>query len=102
MSKHSDLEVDRILKSEDIVRFFKYLRLGWLGHVERMEDGRIPKKILHGRVYGDRRRGRPRLHWIDEVEEDLKRLQIIGWRSVAKKRNDWRQIMRQVKAHTGL
>ena len=52
----SNLEIDKILKGEDLVRFVKSLRLRWLGHMERTETGRTPKKLLTGEIIGVRRR----------------------------------------------
>ena len=31
--------------------------------------------------YKTRPAGRPRLRWKDRIEEDLKRMKIIGWRA---------------------
>jgi hypothetical protein len=39
-------ELDHLLGHADLVRFVKSRRLSWLGHVERMEEKRMPKKIL--------------------------------------------------------
>jgi hypothetical protein len=47
--------------SEDIVRFIKSQRIRWLGNVERMEDNAVPKRMLKGRRYSKRRKGRPRM-----------------------------------------
>jgi hypothetical protein len=33
----------------------------WLGHVERMEDDAVPKRMLKGSGYSKRRKGRPRM-----------------------------------------
>ena len=41
-------------------------RLRWLGHVRRMEDGRIPKDTLYGEMkLGRRTTGRPHLRYKD-------------------------------------
>ena len=41
-------------------------RMRWIGHVRRMEDGRIPKDILYGELaVGKRPRGRPQLRYKD-------------------------------------
>ena len=46
--------------------------------------------------------GRPRLRWMDQVEEDLKRMKITGWRAKAENRQEWSRIVEQTKTHPGL
>jgi len=64
-------------KGENIVKWIKGQRISWLGHLERMEEDRIPKKIFTQELEGTRRRGRPRKGCKDEVERDL---QVLGVR----------------------
>ncbi len=48
-------------------------RLRWLGHVCRMQDGRIPKDIMYGELAsGTRPTGRPALRYKDVCKRDLK------------------------------
>ena len=50
-------------------------RLRWLGHVHRMEDGRIPKYLLYGKLttgYSDK--GRPQLRYKDVCKRDMRAL----------------------------
>lgn len=98
----SNLEIDKILKGEDLVRFVKSLRLRWLGHVERMETGRTPKKLLTGEIIGVRRRGRPRTRWFQDVTADLRKMRIVRWKEKAQDRDAWRLIVKEAKAHPGL
>jgi hypothetical protein len=49
-------ELNTLLKGEDIVRFIKSQKIRWLGHVERMEDNAMPKRMLKGRLYSKRRK----------------------------------------------
>lgn len=98
----SNIEIDQILKGEDIVRFIKSLRISWLGHVERMGIDRTPKNLLHNNIIGVKRKGRPRKRWLQDVEQDLSRMGIRGWREKAQQRDDWRRIVRETKAHKGL
>jgi hypothetical protein len=41
-------ELENIISHENIVRHIKSERLSWLGHVERMPDGRVAKSIYKG------------------------------------------------------
>jgi hypothetical protein len=55
-----------------VVEKIQNRRLRWFGHVERMDNRRLPVAALHGWVEGERSRGRQRKTWIDNVKEDLK------------------------------
>jgi hypothetical protein len=68
----------------------------------RMEKTRTTRKITEWTPYKTRPVGRPRLRWMDQVEEDLKRMKIIGWRVKAEDRREWRRIVKQTKTHPGL
>ena len=47
-------------------------RLRWLGHLCRMDDGRIPKDLLFSQLaIGTRPRGRPQLRYKDLCKRDL-------------------------------
>jgi hypothetical protein len=40
-------------KGENVVKWIKGQRISWLGHLERMEEDRMPKKDLHSRTGRD-------------------------------------------------
>ena len=42
--------------------------LRWFGHVGRMDEYRITRRVLMAEVSGGRVRGRPRLGWMDGVK----------------------------------
>jgi hypothetical protein len=41
-----NFELNKLIENADKVRFTKSRRIAWLGHVMRMDDERIPKRIL--------------------------------------------------------
>ena len=53
-------ELEELNKGENIVKWIKGQRISWLGHLERMEEDRMHKKIFTQELEGTRRRGRPR------------------------------------------
>jgi hypothetical protein len=63
-------ELERKYKSQDIVSVIKVLRLEWLGHIIRMNETETVKKIFEEKLGRRRGRGRPRLKWIDVVEDE--------------------------------
>jgi len=73
-------ELEEMSKGENIVKLIKGQRIRWLGHVERMEEDRMPTKIFTQDLEGTRRRGRPRKRWKEEVERDLQVLGVRRWR----------------------
>ena len=91
-------ELNRSINGEDIVKFIKAQRIRWLGHVKRMEVGAIPRKMMEGRLFIGKRKGRPRLRWIDDVVADLKVVKIKQWMEKMKDRKRWRLVAEEAKA----
>jgi hypothetical protein len=95
-------ELEEISKGENIVKWIKGQRISWLGHLERMEEDRVPKKIVTQELEGTRRRGKPRKGWKEEVERDLQALGVRRWKTMVTDRKKWKDIVQQAKAHSGL
>jgi hypothetical protein len=94
----SNLEIQNMYKSPDIVTEIKVRRLEWLGHVVRMEDTCLPKMVFNAKPEGRRRVGRPRMRWLDNVEADIKVLGVKRWRIRAQDRKEWSVILMEAKA----
>jgi len=95
-------ELEELNKGENTVKWIKGQRISWLGHLERMEEDRMPKKIFTQELQGTKQRGRPRKGWREEVVRDLQLLGVRRWRELVIDRDKWRGIVRQARAHNGL
>jgi hypothetical protein len=85
------------------VEDIKRRRLEWAGHIIRIEEQRIPKKVLNRNFHTARPVGRPRTSWADVVQRDARQLLgIRGWGIKAANRDEWRRLMREDKARKGL
>ncbi|GFX09943.1 putative endonuclease-reverse transcriptase [Trichonephila clavipes] len=58
--RRSNLELHKIYKQPDIVKFIKLQRLKWAGHLARMNEDRCCKKIFVVKSMRNRPWGRPR------------------------------------------
>ncbi len=69
--------------------------LRWFGHVERMEEERLVKKITRSEVRGVSPRGRPRMGWMDSVKRALgaRRMSVEQGRMLVRDRNEWRAVV---------
>ena len=79
--------------SYDLTTIIRQRRLRWLGHVHRMEDGRLPEDILYGECYNaPRRTGRPKLRYKDVIKRDMAGFHISpqSREALAADRNRWR------------
>ena len=94
-------ELEEMSKGENIVKWIKGQRLSWLGHLERMEENRMPKKIFTQELEGTRRRVRPRKVWKEEAEGDLQVLGVRRWRELVIDGEKWKDIVQQAKTHSG-
>ena len=69
--------------------------LRWFGHVERMEDRRMVKKITRSGVRGMRPRGRPRTGWMASVKRALETrgVTVEQGRVIVRDRHEWRAVV---------
>ena len=65
--------------------------LRWFGHLERMDNERLLKKVMNEKVNGRNARGRPRFGWMDGVKRALndKGMDVREANEYARNRNEW-------------
>ena len=72
--------------------------LRWFGHMERMDNERLTKRVMVSGVRGSRARGRPRLGWMDGVRRglDARDMTLAQGEIVARNRTEWRAVVERV------
>ena len=68
----------------------------------RMENTRTSREKTEWTPYKTRPAGRPRLGWMDRVDEDLNRIKIVVWKAKVEDRQEWNGTVEQIKTHPGL
>jgi hypothetical protein len=63
-------ELDELIKCTNIINFIQAQRLGWLGHIERMQGTRIVKVIYSWKPISRRPIGRPKIRWVDDDRKE--------------------------------
>jgi hypothetical protein len=58
-------EIYAMVKKNTVTETIRLSRLCWFGHVHRMKENRIPKKVLDMNLETTRLRGRPTDRWQD-------------------------------------
>jgi hypothetical protein len=61
----------------------------------------MPKRMLKRRLYSKRRKGRPRMRWLDDVESDLKKMKVKVWKEKMGNRVLWRLVAEEAKVTQG-
>jgi hypothetical protein len=102
LKSRTNRELKELSKEENIVKLIKGQRVSWLGHLERMEEDNMPKKVFTQELEGTRRRGRPRKGWREEAERGLQVLGVRRWRELVIGREKLRGFVRKAKAYSRL
>jgi hypothetical protein len=70
--------------------------------VEGMSGERVVKRLYQNTAEGSGSVGRPRLRWMDDVREDLRRIGVTAWKIRAHRRDDWKIVTKEAKVLQGL
>jgi hypothetical protein len=76
----ADKEIYASVKKPTVIETMRLNRLRWFGHVQKMEENRIPKRALYMNLGRTRLRGRPRNRCQDEVRKDGRIVGGEGWK----------------------
>ncbi len=60
---------DRLGISRSIMKMVVERKMRIFGHICRMPNNRLVKKVMEGRMRGANRKGRPRREWMDDLTD---------------------------------
>jgi hypothetical protein len=71
--------------------------LGWLGHIERIQETRMVKAIYSWKPISRRPIGRPKIRWDDDVRKDIQKSKVPNWKTLVQDKEDGRNWLRRPK-----
>ena len=83
-------ELDILIRHKNIINYIKAQRLSWFGHLHRMSEERMVKKVYKWKPMLRRPLGRPKNRWEYGIRNDMKILKIKNWTSCIHDRNNWK------------
>jgi len=95
--------LDKIIKHKDIMNFIRAQRLGWLGHIERMQETRMVKAVYSWKPIPKSPIGRPTTRREDDVRKDIQKSKVPNWKTLVQDRRRWKELFEKAKTlHKGL
>ena len=85
--------MDELIRHRNIINYVKVQRLSWFGHINRMPETSIVKKIHKWKPFT----GRPKFRWEDDVRNDMKKIKLIKWTEQVQDRLKWKGIVEKAK-----
>ena len=95
-----DTEVLKRAGMQSVHTLLKLAQLRWTGHVTRMPDERLPKKILYGELQVRKRsNGGQKKRYKDTLKASLKDFNIPteSWEQISQDRTKWRGLIKKKK-----
>jgi hypothetical protein len=98
MWRITNQEVRELCKYLNVVTDIKKKKLEWIEHVVRMDQGRTVTQIFESKPEESRRRGSPRLRWLEDEEKNLWETKVRRWQQRALDREKWSSVIKEVSA----
>jgi len=90
-------QLDELIKHRNIIDYIKAQRLSWFGHINRMLETSIVKKVHKWKPFTERPVDRPKSRWEDDVRNNLKKMKLIKWTEQVQDRHKWKGNVEKAK-----
>ena len=91
-------ELNYLYSSPNSVWVIKSRRMGWAGHVARVDAGEGVYRVLVGKPEGRRPLGRPKRRWVDNIRMDFQEVGCgyMDWIGLVQDSDRWRSLVSAV------
>ena len=86
----TDYELDELIRHKNIRNDIGAQRLSQFGHLQRMAEDRMVKKVCNWKPMSIRPQERPKNRWENDIRNDMKKLKMKNWISCIHDRNKWK------------
>jgi len=97
VTSYSNDELDEFIRHKDIINHIKAQRLSWFGHLRRMPEERMLKRVYKWKPMLTRPLGRPKNRREHEIINDMTKLKIKNWTSCIQDHNKWKLYVEKAK-----
>jgi len=74
-----NVELNDLIVSKNVINYIKAQRFSWFGHVHRMTNDGMVKKICKWKPISARLAGRPKIGWENIIKEALRIMRVNNW-----------------------
>jgi hypothetical protein len=90
-------ELDKLIRHKNIINDINAQRLSLFGHLHRMAEERMAKKVYKWKPMLRRPLGRPKNRWEDDIRNGIKKLKIKNWTNCIQDRKNWKLYVEKAK-----
>jgi hypothetical protein len=62
-----------------------------------MDEETLPRRTMYVTAIGQRKTGRPKARWREDVGKEARMLGVRSWWSAAMNREEWRRLLREAR-----
>jgi hypothetical protein len=92
----TNVELDELIKHRNTINYVKSQRLSWFGHINRMPETSVVRKIYKWKQFTGRPAVRPKSRW-QHVRNDMRRVHLVKWPELVQDRVKWKVIVEKAK-----
>jgi len=96
-SNKTKKELEELINHLNIINYAKAQRLSWFGHINRMPETGIVRKIYKWKPSTSRPVGSPKSRREDGVRNDLRKMKLIKWEEQVQVRLKWKDNFEKAK-----